>query len=173
MKRTIIVGFYVLLMHSLYSTCVGQSESTPADSFRGTFTQALTKVVESAENGFRDIKGSPDPASSGEAWFSTLPLPTARQCVVWIYKDRSLGRRYSCDFGRTFDLSEAQKGYDQALQVVNQSLSGWSRSENTHRSSKVVSRSDFQASSGISVTLRLVNHGVHGYLLYVDVNPRE
>jgi hypothetical protein len=151
-----------------------QANSSATDAFADIFSRTLLKVVAASDNGFRDIKGPQDPASNGEAWFSILPLPTARQCVVWIYRDRSLGRQYSCDFGRTFDLNEAQTAYTRALNVMNQTLREWSRSENSRSNSKTVSKVVFhQPSSATSVTLRLTNHGVHGYLLYVDVSPRD
>ncbi|HYM77469.1 MAG TPA: hypothetical protein VE377_15955 [Candidatus Dormibacteraeota bacterium] len=172
--RQINVALVLLFVSSPAFAQAAGAGSATADSFADTFSQTLLKVVEASESGFRSIKGPSNPASNGEAWFSTLSLPTARECVVWIYRDHSLGRQYSCDFGRTFDLGEAQKGYEQALKVVTQSLAGWSKSENARRSSKIISKAEFsRGSSGPSVILRLVNHGVHGYLLYVDVNPSE
>jgi hypothetical protein len=175
MVRHISVGLLCLLF--LVQLAFGQAEqagSSTSDSFAATFSQTLLKVIEASSTGFRSMKGSPDPNSGGEAWFATVSLPTARQCVVWIYRDHSLGRRYSCDFGRTFDLNEAQKAYSQAVQVVSQSLPDWSKSENPRRSSKTINRADFDhGSSGPIVTLRLTEHGAHGYLLYVDVSPQD
>jgi hypothetical protein len=175
MFRPVSIGLLslLLLFHMSFGQA-GQAGSPAGDSFAVTFSQTLLKVVEANSTGFRSIKGSPDPNSGGEAWFSTVPLPTARQCLVWIYRDHSLGRRYSCDFGRTFDLNEAQKGYSQALQITSQSLPDWSKSENPRHGGKTIDRADFtHGSSGPVVTLRLTEHGAHGYLLYVDVSPQD
>jgi hypothetical protein len=172
-KHVNIVWLCLLLSTTSTDATVGQANPT-GDSFVEDFSRALLKVVDATGDGFRGIKGPPDPASDGEAWFSTVSLPTARKCVVWIYRDHALGRKYSCDFGRTFDLNEAQKTYDQALQVVRRALPEWSKSENARQSSKTISKAEFsRGSSGASVTLRLTEHGAHGYLLYVDVNPPD
>jgi len=172
--RNITAGLFCLLFFGrLASSQAGRSVDN-RESFVAVFSQTLSKVVEASGDGFRTIKGPQDPASNGEAWFSTLQLPTARQCLVWVYRDRSLGRRYSCDFGRTFSLDEAQSRYNQALQIVSQSLQGWSKSESARTSRKTPNRAEFtSASSSASVTLRLSDHGAHGYLLYVDVNPQD
>jgi hypothetical protein len=172
--RNITAGLFCLLFLGTLVFSQGEQSGDNRESFVTTFSQTLLRVVEASGNGFSDIKGPPDPASNGEAWFSTLQLPTARQCTVWIYRDHSLGRRYSCDFGRTFRLDEAQNSYSQALQIVSQSLPGWSKSESARTSSKTPNKAEFtKDSSKASVTLRLTDHGAHGYLLYVDVNPRD
>lgn len=172
--RNIIAELFCLFVLGSLAFLQAEQSVDNRESFVAVFSQTLLKVVEASGNGFRSIKGSPDPASNGEAWFSTLQLPTARQCVVWIYRDHSLGRRYSCDFGRTFSLEEAQNSYSQALQIVSHALQGWSKSESARTSSKTPNKAEFtKDSSNASVTLRLTEHGAHGYLLYVDVNPQD
>jgi hypothetical protein len=172
--RSIAFALLCLCIFLPAAFSAAQQTADSREAFVAAFSQTLLKVVEANGDGFRNIKGPADPLSNGEAWFSTLQLPTARQCLVWIYRDRSLGRRYSCDFGRTFNLDEAQNAYAQALPVVTQSLQGWSKSETSHTSGRARQKVEFtKGSSSPSVVLRLTEHGGHGYLLYLDVEPQE
>lgn len=130
------------------------------------FSESLETVIEASGSGFSSIKGAPDPTSSGKGWFSTVGLPSSNRCLVWIHRDHSRGNRYSCEM---VNFHDAQDDYRWYLQIVRDSLPGWTKSHNPETSTKTTKFTN--GSLHASVTLRLTKPSTGGYSLFLDVDP--
>jgi len=168
MRRGTIAALVIYILAINGSAFPQATPSVPQrwPSLVDLFSENLVKVVEASGNGFSSIKGAPDPTSSGKGWFSTVGLPSSHQCLVWIHRGHSRGSRYSCEM---VNFHDAQDDYRWYLQIVSESLPGWTKSDNPDTSSKTAKFT--KSSLHASVALRLTKPSTGGYLLYLDVNP--
>jgi hypothetical protein len=116
------------------------------------------------------LRGSRDPNGDGEAWNSTVALPGARECTVWIYRDRSLGQSVFCEMGHSTDISDMESKFPQVVADIREALpSGWTVSR-TVPNKRTVFR---KGSSGptVEVVIRESRSGISRVL--VDISPED
>ena len=154
--------------------CLGNSSSAESDdsrpesaTSRGSLSESLQAIIEASGNGFRTLRGVASSNGNGEAWNSKVILPGARECTVWIYHDRSLGRSVFCEMGQGSDHGAMLSKYRQVTDDIQGALpDGWSATRTVEGKRTVFQK----GSSGATVEVILREHsGIYRVMVEISL----
>jgi len=151
----------------------GASTTTQGGTDNDSVKRIIDAFLAASQDGFRSIRGSRDPHGDGEAWQSKLVYPGATECIIWIYRDRSLGRNCKCEFVRTTQKGDIDQRYAQLVAEIQSALPGNWTSRERPLDSRLLRFEAREGRGGSAVSVRVTNRGSRGYGLAVVFEAPE